>query len=93
MNKIIEKAKYHISVQVEKRQGSIRFIKTTDNDLIFADEIHMTNVIHNLLDNANKYSPESPNIIIRSEIKQDLLVLSIQDKGLGMTKEQQKHIF
>ena len=93
MNKIIEKAKYHISVQVEKRQGSIRFIKTTDNDLVFADKIHMTNVIHNLLDNANKYSPESPNIIIRSEIKQDLLVLSIQDKGLGMTKEQQKHIF
>ncbi|MEM6641956.1 MAG: ATP-binding protein, partial [Bacteroidota bacterium] len=45
------------------------------------------------LDNANKYSPDAPNITLRTESDEEDFVLSIHDHGIGMTKEQQKHIF
>jgi two-component system phosphate regulon sensor histidine kinase PhoR len=46
-----------------------------------------------LLDNANKYSPENPEITIRTENLGNLLKIIVSDKGIGMTKEQVTRIF
>jgi len=93
MNDTVREAASHISMQVENRGGRINLIENAKNDLIKGDQMHLTNIILNLLDNANKYSPDSPNITLRTESNKDNFMISIQDKGLGMTKEQQKHIF
>ena len=60
---------------------------------ILADPVHITNVIHNLTDNALKYSNDSPNISISTKVKEKELVITFKDEGIGMKKEHLKSIF
>jgi len=93
MKEMLQNAADHISIQVEQRGGRINLVDSSETDLVKGDELHITNIIVNLLDNANKYSPEAPNITLKADSDEDNFYLSIQDRGIGMTKEQQKHIF
>ena len=93
MNEMVKNATEHIIMQVEQRGGRLNVIENAKNDLVLGDEMHLTNIIVNLLDNANKYSPDAPNITLRTESDGDDFLVSIQDRGIGMTREQQKHIF
>jgi len=61
-------------------------------DKVLGDKLHLANVIHNLLDNAIKYSP-APNIIIRSKNLSNKIQFSIVDNGIGIAKEQIKYVF
>jgi two-component system, OmpR family, phosphate regulon sensor histidine kinase PhoR len=78
--KIAEKGKMHR--RFNATQAEIR-----------GDSFHLSNAISNLLDNAIKYSPENIEIEMRTENKDKTLEISISDKGLGISKEQQKLIF
>jgi two-component system phosphate regulon sensor histidine kinase PhoR len=49
--------------------------------------------VNNLLDNAIKYSPESPQIIVSTKNCENGIILSVEDKGIGMTKAVQSKIF
>jgi two-component system phosphate regulon sensor histidine kinase PhoR len=60
---------------------------------VLANDLHLTNVIVNVLDNAVKYSEEAPKIDVYTENVKDNIVLRIQDHGLGMSKGVQKRIF
>ena len=93
MNEMVEDAAQHISIQVEERGGRLNIIQNASKDEVMGDQMHISNIILNLLDNANKYSPESPSITLRTESDDDNFILTILDHGIGMTKEQQKHIF
>ncbi|MEP5613986.1 MAG: HAMP domain-containing sensor histidine kinase [Cyclobacteriaceae bacterium] len=93
MNEVVREAAEHISVQIEKRGGRINLVENADIDDVIGDRTHLTNIVLNLLDNANKYSPDAPNITLRTEHSDDGFSLTVQDKGIGMNKEQQKHIF
>lgn len=83
----------NMKIQVENNGGRITSIFSARNCSLKGDETHISNCIMNLLDNANKYSPDSPNIIVRTENKRDTFCISIQDHGIGMSKETQKHVF
>ncbi|PIH04729.1 hypothetical protein CS542_00415 [Pedobacter sp. IW39] len=50
------------------------------------DELHLSNVIYNLIDNANKYSIDPPQIILSTKNAGKCLYIDIEDKGIGMTK-------
>ena len=63
------------------------------NDVIEADEVHFSNVISNLIDNAIKYSKENLTIKIITHSTEKYVVLQIQDNGIGMSKETVKRIF
>lgn len=65
------------------------------NDYILVDEVHFSNILHNLLDNAHKYShPENVHIDIHTSNPQpDRLEIAIEDKGIGMKKEDIKQVF
>lgn len=93
MNEMVKNATEHISMQVEQRGGRLNLIEKANKDLVKGDEMHLTNIIVNLLDNANKYSPDAPNITLRTESDENDFILSIHDRGIGMNREQQKHIF
>jgi len=82
-----------MSPQIELREGDLSFDFKADNPEIEADEVHLTNIIFNLLDNANKYSPEKPQISIQTEETPEGIAIRVSDKGIGMTKESIKNIF
>lgn len=90
IHNVVEK----MSLQVEKKGGNIALDLQATHYLLQADETHLTNMLSNLLDNANKYSPQAPDI--RVESQQGLegeLILLVHDKGLGISKEAKAHIF
>jgi two-component system phosphate regulon sensor histidine kinase PhoR len=60
---------------------------------IEADELHFSNVLYNLVDNAIKYSNGAPQITVSTHNVKNTLVITVADKGIGMTREQQTRIF
>jgi len=82
-----------IIIQVEKRGGKIDAKLEAKNAVITTDRMHCTNVIYNLLDNAIKYSTNKPEIKISTTNKTHGILVSIEDKGIGMTKAVQNKIF
>jgi len=94
MHEVIRQAAEHISLQVHQRDGQVRIELEASHPVIEGDPNHLSNVIHNLLDNANKYSPETPDIRIRTvNPSPNVLEVQVIDQGLGIPKEDQKHIF
>ena len=83
-------------LKVEQFGGSITIDIKTDNDLVYIDEMHFTNVIFNLLDNAIKYSkPEVPLTLKVTLLNEgaDKVQVTIEDNGIGIKKENIKRIF
>ena len=64
-----------------------------DKYILHADQVHLTNIIHNLLDNANKYSLDSPHIIVRTVNIPEGLQIEISDSGIGMKPEDSQMAF
>ncbi len=93
VNDIIEKAVENIRLHVEQRDGQVDFVLDAENPIIEADEVHLTNLISNLLDNANKYSPQAPMITVSSWEEEGWMAISISDKGQGISKSDQEKIF
>ncbi|MBO4603459.1 MAG: HAMP domain-containing histidine kinase [Salinivirgaceae bacterium] len=91
---IVETAVGNISLQVEHKNGTIKFTDNSTNDYVKVDQSHFINVIYNLLDNANKYSLDAPPdiTVTMRNIGTDLLI-SVSDKGIGMDKETQEKVF
>lgn len=82
-----------IRLQVEQRDGHVTEELKAGRPVILADRQHISHMIFNLLDNANKYSPENPEIIVQTSDNVHGLLLSISDKGTGMTRQVLGHIF
>lgn len=93
INDLISKVIEGISLQVEQREGRISCKLQADNPCIQADPLHLSNVIGNLIDNANKYSGDKPDITVATRATANGVFINIIDKGIGMTRETVKKIF
>ncbi len=93
LHELIRQAVDHLSLQVQQREGNISTHLEAGQPVVQGDQTHLSNVIHNLLDNANKYSDRSPEIAISTFNINGGIQIIVEDKGIGMTKEDQKHIF
>jgi len=93
LNDIIEDAITHVSLIVEDRGGYIKTHLNASNDIIYGSDIHLTNIIVNVIDNGIKYTEGSPEIDIYTENEGNDIVLKVVDKGIGMSKVVQKKIF
>lgn len=93
LSNLLESNVDQMSLQLEKRDGKISFISKLKDPVIEGDAFHITHIFNNLLDNANKYSPDKPVIKIEAKEDGDQVIVSIQDHGMGMTKESQRKIF
>lgn len=93
LHDIIQNAVENIMLQVEKKDGTVEAKLEAENPVIEGDATHISNVVNNLLDNANKYSPEAPQISLSTKNVGNGLQVKIKDQGIGMSKEQRKHIF
>lgn len=93
LHRVVDEAVQNIRLQVEKRQGLIRTEYRAENPRILADEVHLANVVLNLLDNANKYAKNAPSITVVTSDTSDHVVLSVSDQGIGMPPDVRKRIF
>lgn len=78
---------------IEKLDASVTTDYSGEDFTIEGSAVHLTNVIHNLLDNALKYSPGKPDITIALKATAGKVVLAVTDKGMGIPAEFQSRIF
>ena len=81
------------SLRVEDKGGKFSAYLEADQDEVLADEVHVTNVISNLVDNAIKYCVKPPEITIYTRNKDKEIIISVIDNGIGIAKKDQKLIF
>ena len=94
-NKILQKVTHIFDIQLEKCGGSLKLELEAAESTIYIDEMHFTNVLFNLLENAVKYRrPDVPlRLVARTENVDDKICISIRDNGTGIKKENLKKIF
>jgi two-component system phosphate regulon sensor histidine kinase PhoR len=82
-----------MNLQLHKKNAQLTLNLNADRPVVYGDELHLSNVFYNLVDNANKYSTANPSITITSRNTDKALIIEITDEGIGMTKDQTKRIF
>ncbi len=92
-HELINSALNNIHLQVEEKQGKLETNLAAAKDLVLADEVHFTNLISNLLDNAVKYSKDNLLIILTTQNTASHFKIKIEDNGIGMNKETVSRIF
>lgn len=93
IHEVITHAIDTIEIQVTDRGGVIhRYLEAT-NSVVTGDPEHLRNLVHNLLDNANKYSEKAPDITVRTRSNDSGVFLEVADKGIGMSKSVQNRVF
>jgi two-component system phosphate regulon sensor histidine kinase PhoR len=93
LHHVIEDAIQSIVLQVEKKGGTVTSELTAVNPVATSDLCHFANLVYNLLDNANKYSLNAPEIKISTRNTNKGVLILVEDKGIGMTKAVQSRIF
>jgi len=83
----------NMTIQVKNKNGQIVEHLDAKNSVVEVDEVHFTNVMFNLIDNAIKYSNGRPDITVSTADTPDGLSVSIKDRGVGIGKADQKRIF
>lgn len=93
INSLITDIIGNFSLKVTSKGGKISSNLKAKNDEALIDEVHFTNVIFNLMDNALKYSDKPLLLSIETWNEKDNLLISIEDNGIGIHKEDLKRIF
>ena len=93
LNTLIAAVADSMSLQLEKQKASIELDLQAKNDVVLADELHLSNVVFNLIDNALKYCDGEAKIKISTQNLGKQVVCTVQDNGLGMSKDQIDKIF
>ncbi len=93
INPIIEKVEQSFRLTLSNRGGKIETLLEAHPSTVMADELHLTNLVYNLVDNGIKYSTSAPHIIVSTAIENGHFILRVQDHGIGISKADQKHVF
>ncbi len=92
IHQIIKDVVRNFKVQVEERNGIIHIDSKAKQHFLLVDKVHFTNILNNLLDNANKYSQRKPTITISTKNIDGKIEISVQDNGIGIRKENLREI-
>jgi len=93
INELLQEVINSFKLKVESANGKIIENFDAENSVMQIDEVHFSNAIFNLLDNALKYRHTAPLIIIKTWNHKHGLIISVQDNGIGITKDNLKRIF
>jgi two-component system phosphate regulon sensor histidine kinase PhoR len=93
LHELIEEAADSFRFNQLQSGGEIRLDLNAAPDEIVGDQVHITNVIFNLIDNAVKYSKEKPEVFVSSVNDKKGVLITIGDRGIGIKKEDIKQIF
>ena len=93
VHQVINKVADNFALQVQEKNGTLTLHLKAPNPIIEADEVHFSNIIFNLLDNALKYSDKVPHIEVETLSSGGVISIKVKDNGIGMNKETQSRIF
>jgi two-component system phosphate regulon sensor histidine kinase PhoR len=93
LHSVIERAVETNDIIVQQRNGRVGLHLEAAEPVVYGDNEHLYNLVNNLLDNAIKYSPGSPDITIRTRNNGEGIYMSVEDKGIGMSKSVQSRVF
>jgi len=93
MHQVIEEATKQVLSTLEWRAGQLVNDLKAKQFVVPGDPLHLGNIIRNLLDNAVKYSLEKPVVKVVTANRNGKLLISVSDKGMGISTEDQKRIF
>jgi signal transduction histidine kinase len=93
IHSLLNKTTDNFTLQIRNCQGMIRKDFKASETTVYGDEVHINNAISNLIDNAIKYSKNKPEILISTRNNPKGIEISVADKGIGISKEDQKRIF
>ena len=93
INGVVSHVLDSMNLQLQRADGVLHTDISASNDLVIGDELHLSNVFFNLVDNAIKYSKDAPDITVKTYNTQSHIVITVADKGMGMTKDQKEKIF
>lgn len=94
-HEVIKEVVDNFALQLQEKQGQAEVVLNAANDLIDADEVHFSNLVNNLIDNAVKYSKDNTPIRLKitTESTGKKLIMRVEDNGIGMNKETVKRVF
>jgi two-component system phosphate regulon sensor histidine kinase PhoR len=93
LHQLVRNTVQHLCFDECEKVTTVNYHFDADQFIVNADEMHIKNVVTNLVDNAIKYSRNGTSLDIRTDNRQEGILLSIEDNGIGMSKETVKHIF
>lgn len=95
VHEVIKDVVENFALQLQDKQGKAELLLNASNDLIEADEVHLSNLVNNLFDNALKYSKENvpPFVKLTTQSNGKKFTMRIEDNGIGMNRETLKRIF
>ena len=93
VHRLIEKVSQSFQLTLANRGGTLETHLEASPSVVVADETHLTNLIFNLIDNGIKYSTDAPHITVSTSVADGQFLLKISDQGLGISKEDQQHVF
>jgi two-component system phosphate regulon sensor histidine kinase PhoR len=90
---LIKNCVKNLSLQRPESEADIRYELEATDPVIEADEVHICNIITNIIDNAMKYATGNPEITVATRNENEGVLMSFIDKGIGISREDQQHIF
>ena len=95
VHRVIEQSRDSFMLKVQQCQGKIIVRMEAAKHVIYADKMHLTNVVFNLMENAVKYSDKSRPLIIDITTRNEgnMLVIEVTDNGIGIEAKYLRHIF
>jgi two-component system, OmpR family, phosphate regulon sensor histidine kinase PhoR len=93
LHEIIAQSVRNSSLAIRERNGSVRLNLQASESEVIADRMHIENILTNLLDNANKYSSDAPEITVNTRSTETGVLVVVTDKGIGISPENHKHVF
>jgi two-component system phosphate regulon sensor histidine kinase PhoR len=93
VNELVHHVIINFTLQIENKNGTVVEEYAADPAVLNVDNVHFTNMISNLVDNAIKYSGEAPSIHVSTLNHNGKLVIRVKDNGIGIRKEDQRRIF
>jgi two-component system phosphate regulon sensor histidine kinase PhoR len=93
VHEIINAAINNTQLLIDQRNGHVNTILKAQKHILKADRVHLTNIVFNLIDNAIKYSKETPEITVTTYNTAEGIMIQVKDNGIGISRENQRKIF
>lgn len=87
VHKVLQTLADRFEVKLKNKNGKIIYVLNAEKHIIYGDEMHITNIFMNIVDNALKYTIENPLITISTSNKNSHIIVSVKDNGIGMDKK------